>query len=210
MSSRWLRNGFIYLLILVAVVAIVFTFFTRSEGVETKDLSQVIADARDGRVAEIVESGDTLMVKLTNNTEYKARKESGSSIVELLRDEGVTVGPPPDGVKVTVKSPSRFGNWIGLLVSFLPLLLFGAIIIFFMRQAQGANSQAMSFGKSRARAFTGSRTSVTFDDVAGVAEAKQELEEVVEFLKYPEKFAALGARIPRGVLLLGPPGTGKT
>ena len=92
----------------------------------------------------------------------------------------------------------------------LHLLVIGGFIFFMMRQAQGTNNQAMSFGKSRARMFLGNKTVVTFNDVAGVDEAKTELQEVVEFLKYPEKFNSLGARIPRGVLLVGPPGTGKT
>jgi len=109
-----------------------------------------------------------------------------------------------------VAPASQLGNWIGTIVSFLPLLIFGALLFFMMRQAQGSNNQALSFGKSRARMFAGNRPTITFADVAGVEEAKQELAEVVEFLKYPDKFAALGARIPRGVLLVGPPGTGKT
>jgi cell division protease FtsH len=210
MNSRWLRNGFIYLLILVAVVAIVYSFFGRSDGAETKDLSEVIADAKAGQVEHITVSGDTLTVTPKGGgEEYKSRKESGESVVQLLRDEDVEVGGA-DGITVEVKKPSSFGNWLGLIISFLPLILFGAILIFFMRQAQGSNAQAMNFGKSRARTFTGNRPTVTFADVAGVNEAKEELQEVVEFLKYPEKFAALGARIPRGVLLLGPPGTGKT
>ncbi len=207
MGSRWVRNGFIYLLILIAVVAIVYSFFGRSEGVESKDLSQLISDAREGRVDEIVVSGDSLTARQSGQDLYKSRKEEGSSIYDLLAGEG---GELPEGVKVNVKKQGGFGNWIGLFISFLPLILFGAILIFFMRQAQGSNAQAMSFGKSKARTFTGNRPTVTFSDVAGVDEAKEELQEVVEFLKYPEKFAALGARIPRGVLLLGPPGTGKT
>jgi cell division protease FtsH len=106
---------------------------------------------------------------------------------------------------------SAAGQWLGILITaFLPVLLIGAFIFFMMRQAQGTNNQAMSFGKSRARMFLGNKTVITFNDVAGVDEAKQELTEVVEFLKYPEKFNQLGARIPRGVLLVGPPGTGKT
>ena len=106
---------------------------------------------------------------------------------------------------------SQTGQWISLLVgALLPVLLIGGFLFFMMRQAQGTNNQAMSFGKSRARMFLGNKTVVTFADVAGVDEAKTELQEVVEFLKYPEKFNSLGARIPRGVLLVGPPGTGKT
>ncbi|MCH7488679.1 MAG: ATP-dependent zinc metalloprotease FtsH [Chloroflexi bacterium] len=209
MGSRWLRNGFIYLLILVAVVAIVYSFFGRSEGLETENITKVISDAKAGRIDEIVVSGDTLTIKNEGQDLYKAQKEQGTSLVELLRDEGVDVGAA-NGIDVVVKGGGGWGAWLGPMITFLPLLLFGGILIFFMRQAQGSNAQAMSFGKSKAKTFTGNRPSVSFDDVAGVDEAKEELAEIVEFLKYPEKFAALGARIPRGVLLLGPPGTGKT
>jgi cell division protease FtsH len=116
-------------------------------------------------------------------------------------------GTPP----IYEAKPAPDTSWIGLLLTgLLPLLVIGGFIFFMMRQAQGTNNQAMSFGKSRARMFLGNKTVVTFNDVAGVDEAKTELQEVVEFLKYPEKFNSLGARIPRGVLLVGPPGTGKT
>ncbi|MBV9020533.1 MAG: AAA family ATPase, partial [Ktedonobacteraceae bacterium] len=108
------------------------------------------------------------------------------------------------------EAPSAVGGWLNLFGELLPFLLLGGLLFFMMRQAQGSNNQAMSFGKSRARMFMGSKSTVTFADVAGVDEAKQELEEIVEFLKYPEKFVALGARIPKGLLLVGPPGTGKT
>ncbi len=209
MGSRWLRNGFIYLLILVAVVAIVYSFFGRSEGLEERGISEVFTDAKTGQLDEIIVKGDTLTIRKSGEDLYKAKKEEGASIFEMLRDEGVAIGGA-DGIAVNVKSSGGWGNWLGIMITFLPLLLFGAILIFFMRQAQGSNSQAMSFGKSKAKQFTGNRPTVTFADVAGVDEAREELQEVVEFLKYPEKFAALGARIPRGVLLLGPPGTGKT
>ncbi|MGB6837952.1 MAG: ATP-dependent zinc metalloprotease FtsH [Dehalococcoidia bacterium] len=211
MGSRWLRNSFIYLLILVAVIAIVVSFIRPASSTESKDLSEIIAEARAGNVDVIEVQGDSLTVIMKDDPEqkFKSRKEEGASIVEVLKENGVEVGGS-EGVQVKVKEPSKFGNWIGLLINFLPLIIFGAILIFMMRQAQGSNSQAMSFGKSRARMFNSSKPTVTFTDVAGVDEAKEELQEVVEFLKYPEKFSALGARIPRGVLLVGPPGTGKT
>ena len=209
MGSRWLRNGFIYLLILVAVVAIVYTFFNRSESTETRNISEVIAAAREGNVDEIAVNGDSLTVKEEDGTEYKSRKEGNTDVYTLLSEAGVPQSAIDD-INISVKKGGGWGNYAGLLISFLPLILFGAILIFFMRQAQGSNAQAMNFGKSRARSFSGNRPTVTFVDVAGVAEAKEELQEIVEFLKYPEKFASLGARIPRGVLLLGPPGTGKT
>ncbi len=208
MGSRWMRNSFVYLMILVAVIAIVVVFFRPgSTSTQKMDISQVITDVKAGNVDKIEVSGDTLNVKLKNGTEYDSRKESGSSLLTILSDNNVDASQLP---QVDVKSPSQFGDWLGLLLQFLPILIFIGLILFMMRQAQGSNSQAMSFGKSRARMFTANKPSVTFVDVAGVDEPKEELQEVVEFLKYPEKFIALGARIPRGVLLVGPPGTGKT
>ena len=113
---------------------------------------------------------------------------------------------PDEAPAVFKKNPTADTSWIGLLLTgLLPLLVIGGFIFFMMRQAQGTNNQALSFGKSRARMFLGNKTVVTFADVAGVDEAKTELQEVVEFLKFPEKFNSLGARIPRGVLLVGPP-----
>jgi cell division protease FtsH len=209
MNSRWLRNSFIYLLILVAVIAIVFSFFAPGSSVPNRSLGDVITDANAGKVQRIEVSGDSLTVFETGNQKFHSRKENAGTVFQVLKDAEVPI-TGPNAVNVQVKEPSQFGNWIGLILNFLPLIVFGALILFMMRQAQGSNSQAMSFGKSRARMFTGNKSTVTFVDVAGVDEAKEELQEVVEFLKYPEKFAALGARIPRGVLLVGPPGTGKT
>jgi cell division protease FtsH len=207
MGSRWMRNSFVYLMILVAVIAIVVVFFRpSSNSTETVDISEVISKAQAGQVSKIVVKGDNLDVTYTDNTEVKSRKEPNSSITQTLADNGVGAG----AVAIEVKEESKLGDWLGLLLNFLPILIFIALIFFLMRQAQGSNSQAMSFGKSKARMFTANKPSVTFMDVAGVDEAKEELQEVVEFLKYPEKFIALGARIPRGVLLVGPPGTGKT
>jgi len=207
MGSRWMRNSFVYLMILVAVIAIVVVFLRPdSDSTSSKDLSQVISDAKAERVEKIEVKGDSLHVTLLDQTEYKSRKEDGASIFTILRENDVD----PTKLAIDIKEPSKFGDWLGLLLNFLPVLIFIGLILFMMRQAQGSNSQAMSFGKSRARMFTANKPSVTFMDVAGVDEAKEELQEVVEFLKYPEKFIALGARIPRGVLLVGPPGTGKT
>jgi cell division protease FtsH len=208
MGSRWMRNSFVYLLILVAVIAIVVAFFRPSSGSSSKlDITQVIADAKAEKIEKVEVNGDDLKVKLTDGKTYSSRKESSDSLVTILQQSGVDSSKLPP---IDVKAPSQFGDWIGLLIQFLPILIFIGLILFMMRQAQGSNSQAMSFGKSRARMFTANKPSVTFVDVAGVDEAKEELQEVVEFLKYPEKFVALGARIPRGVLLVGPPGTGKT
>lgn len=207
MQSRWMRNTIIYLVVAVAIILVFLTFTSGPSGTET-DLTSVIQMAKDGRLNEIVVDGDSLVVTTTTNEKYVSRKEPGTSIVQLLQDAGVETGE--SGVKVSVEGSSGLSNIFGLLINFLPLILFGAILLFMMRQAQGSNSQTMSFGRSRARMFVGNKPSVTFGDVAGVEEAKTELQEVVEFLRYPERFLSLGAKIPRGVLLVGPPGTGKT
>ena len=155
---------------------------------------------------QIQVDGNSIEAETREGTRLRSLKEENVSILELLNDAGVDTGSIP----VEVKQSSSFGRVFGTLLGFLPLLLFGGLILFMMRQAQGSNNQAMSFGRSKARLFVGNRPAVTFSDVAGVEEAKTELQEVVEFLMYPERFASLGARIPKGVLLVGPPGTGKT
>ncbi len=208
MDSRWLRNSFVYLLILVAVIAIFFTVLQQPQTGRSVDVGTAIEMAKKGQLESIEVQGDNLQLQTTKGEKLTSRKEPSASMVEMLDKAGVKVGE--EGVRVTIKDASQFGNIFGALLSFLPIVFFGAIIFFMMRQAQGTNNQALSFGKSRARLFGGNRPTVTFADVAGVEEAKTELQEVVEFLKFPEKFLSLGARIPRGVLLVGPPGTGKT
>jgi cell division protease FtsH len=210
MYGRWLRNSFIYLLILVAIVAIVFTLLPDGPDAQDVSLTQFIADVKAENVQKVDVHGTELKYKLEDDeqeTTYKAKMEGGDTARQVLQDAGVA---PEEFPEIAIKSPGFWSKVPGLLITFLPIIFIVAIIFFFLRQAQGSNSQAMSFGKSKARMFSGIRPGVTFLDVAGVEEAKEELGEVVEFLKFPEKFAALGARIPKGVLLVGPPGTGKT
>ena len=177
------------------------------------DIGQVAKLARAGQVDRITVNGQDLTVETEDGKTYKSRKEDRGSVVEALQDLGVpasSFGSGENQIVIQVKVPSVWTNISPLLFSVVPVLLMAGFFIFLMRQAQGAGNQAFSFGKSKARVFTGDKPTVTFQDVAGAEEAKQELEEVVEFLKEPQKFASLGARIPKGVLLIGPPGTGKT
>ncbi len=210
MDAKWLRNSFVYLIILVAVMAILFSLFQSANKDTTKPISAVMTvlenDVKKGITTDtIVVQGNRLIVT-TSDGKYTAVKGDKADVLTMLHERGIQ----DNQVTVEERPPSEWSNWLGILGGLLPIVIFGGLLIFMMRQAQGSNSQALSFGKSRARLFMGNKPTVTFNDVAGVEEAKQELTEVVEFLKYPDKFSALGARIPRGVLLVGPPGTGKT
>jgi len=208
MNSRWMRNGFIYLLIVVAVIAIFFTLFSDVSSSREIPIDDVVRMAKRGQIETIEVRGDRLTIIDTRGEVLTSRKEVVSSVVEMLQNSGID--PLASNLHIEVKGSSGLGSLFGILLNFLPLIFFGAVLLFMMRQAQGSSNQTFSFGRSRARMLVGNMPNVSFDDVAGADEAKEELEEVVEFLQYPEKFLTLGARIPRGVLLVGPPGTGKT
>jgi len=206
------KNIFVYLMILLAAVFLLYNFSSQSKKAEEVPISQVAAEAKAGRIEQITISGDYSTLKV----EFKDRREPVLSrqgpdvdVVETLRNLGVSEEEIA-AITIGYQQPSGWASWMPLLSGILPAILFMVLFYFLLRQAQGSNSQALSFGKSRARMFTGDQPTVTFEDVAGVEEAKEELYEVVEFLKEPEKFIALGARIPKGVLLVGAPGTGKT
>jgi cell division protease FtsH len=210
LSSRLVRNSVLLVVLAVFGLALLWTYLLGGTSVQEYGYGQLIQDARDGKIETITKDGDKLIAQIGDGEPRAA--VIPSELVNPYEDLGCPDSSAGfDCTQFIVKEASAAGQWVGLLITaLLPVLLIGAFIFFMMRQAQGTNNQAMSFGKSRARMFLGNKTVVTFNDVAGVDEAKQELTEVVEFLKYPEKFNSLGARIPRGVLLVGPPGTGKT
>jgi len=205
------RNTLV-LVILVAIVAIlVMQFRAGAPQPERLYLNEVAAQVASGNVSRIVVDENNLEVILRDGTSAFSHKEPTKTTVEQLVDLGLTPDLlASDRLQIEIKQPSDWNTVVSLITYLLPGLLVVGLIFFMLRQAQGTNNQAISFGKSRARMFTGDQPTVTFADVAGIEEAKEELQEVVEFLKEPEKFITLGARIPKGVLLIGSPGTGKT
>ena len=211
MNSKRMRSGIIYLLLVVALGAFLYTSLVRRPSANVADIpiADVAAMVRSGDIDTIVVDDDKLLVTKDTGEQLQSRIETDTGLVTTLRNLGISP-EQIEVVQISVSSPQFWDSWSNVLIAVVPLVLLGAFFFFILRQAQGAGNQAFSFGKSRARMFTGDRPTVGFGDVAGNDEAKQELQEVVEFLKEPQKFASLGARIPKGVLLVGPPGTGKT
>jgi cell division protease FtsH len=205
------QSFFVYFLLLVAIGAMLYVGFRDNTSTsEPLTISKVAQQVQDSSVSRIVvEGNDTIRVVTNDGTEAESRKEADTTLVDQLRSFGVTTEQLAK-VEVEVSAPSVWGGVLSGALYLLPILFMGGLLWFIFRQAQGSNNAAMSFGKSRARMFSGEHPTVTFADVAGAEESKQELAEVVEFLKEPQKFIQLGARIPKGVLLVGPPGTGKT
>ncbi|HUS15207.1 MAG TPA: ATP-dependent zinc metalloprotease FtsH [Chloroflexia bacterium] len=212
-DNKWLRNSFVYVIIMVAVLVLLFAFLNPKTDptIPISDVPKAIARGEVDQI-KLQDDSNDITVKFKQGhapPQATSVKVPGTSFTEYLAAQGLSKEQIAS-VNISVERAGQWATWFQGLGFLLPMLFLVGVFIFMMRQAQGTNNQALSFGKSRARLFMGNKPSITFSDVAGVEEAKQELAEVVEFLKYPDKFAALGARIPRGVLLVGPPGTGKT
>ena len=198
------RNFALWVIIFLLVVALVMLFNNPGQKTTSQEItfSELLKSVDASRVRDVTISGPEISGHFTDNHAFSLYAPSDPSLVQNLYKKGVTI---------QAKAPSDGNSWlITLLVNGLPLLAFLALWIFVSRQMQGAGGKAMGFGKSKAKLLTEAHGRVTFEDVAGVDEAKEDLQEIVEFLRDPQKFQRLGGRIPRGVLLVGPPGTGKT
>jgi cell division protease FtsH len=195
----------------MVVAVLVYQFRSGANQPERLPLNEAAAKIKSGDIVRVIVDENELELVFENGEKAYSRKEPTKTAVEQFIDLGVTEGDlAAANIALEIKEPSDLSTIISLVTYILPALLVVGLIWLMLRQAQGSNNQAISFGKSRARMFAGDQPTVTFEDVAGVEEAKEELQEVVEFLKEPDKFITLGARIPKGVLLIGQPGTGKT
>ncbi len=209
MKTRPGNSTFVYLILIAAVFFLVYSYLNSGSPSQTVPLQEVAQEIQTGKVTSIKVKGDDLEIEYTGGKTALSRKEPESTIVEQLQAYGLDQ-ETLQKVKISIEQPTDWGALFNAGGTLLAIIALGVMAYLIIRQFQGVNNQAISFGKSRARMFSGDRPTVTFDDVAGVTEAKEELKEVVEFLKEPQKFVSLGARIPKGVLLVGSPGTGKT
>jgi cell division protease FtsH len=201
-----LKNIFIGLFVFFILLSFLGSYGGQAANFPEKPLSSVIADVKAGTVSGIEVEDTKLTVSYKDGVKTTSRKETQDSLYKLLSDAGVD----PKNVAITVKDQSTSQMWVNIVSNVLPLVLTVLFFLFIFRQARGAQDNLFSFGQSKARIWNKDLPKVTFVDVAGVDEAKKELEEVVDFLKNPTKYKALGARTPKGVLLVGPSGTGKT
>jgi cell division protease FtsH len=200
------KNFFLYAFLVIFSLFIFSALTASNEEKKTVPLSQVISDVKKGQVSQITIAGDKLTITEKNGNSIQAFKEPGSNVYSIFKDAGISLGD----AKITVKDDTGLNSWINIASAVLPVVLMIAFFYFIFRQARGTQDSIFSFGQSRAKLFNRDNPKVSFKDVAGVDEAKQELTEIVDFLKSPTKYTAMGARTPKGVLMVGPAGTGKT
>ncbi|MGE0604722.1 MAG: ATP-dependent zinc metalloprotease FtsH, partial [Xanthobacteraceae bacterium] len=199
-----LRNFALWVIIVLLLLALFSLFQNPTQRQATNDISfsQLLTEVDNGKVRDVVIQGHEITGTFTDGRQFQTYAPNDPSLISRLYGKNVSITAKPQGEQVP---------WfVSLLISWLPFIALIGVWIFLSRQMQGAGGKAMGFGKSRAKMLTEAHGRVTFEDVAGVDEAKSDLEEIVEFLRDPGKFQRLGGRIPRGVLLVGPPGTGKT
>ncbi len=215
-NRKWLRTSIFWLLAMLVLFLIILFVFRPQPHIKPVNVSSILihikADMKKNKQDILTVGNGTLTLtrgKTANAPQEVATINDTFNVTSVLLDNKVDY-TNTSHLTLQYEASSPVWDWLRAIGNFIPFLFFGLLIIFILRQSQGTNNQAMSFGKSRARMFMGSKQMLTFSDIAGIDEAKQELQEIVEFLKYPEKFVALGARIPKGLLLVGPPGTGKT
>jgi cell division protease FtsH len=199
--NQFYKNLALWLVISLMMI-LLFNLFNKPKPLQDKlSYSDFIASVQSGKVASVTIQGNDVIGKYADGKEFRTYKPDDASLSQTLLESKVAVTARPEEEKV---------SWLSIFVSWFPLILLVGVWIFFMRQMQSGGGKAMSFGKSRAKLLTEAQVKVTFEDVAGVDEAKEELEEIILFLKDPKKYTRLGGKIPKGVLLVGPPGTGKT